>query len=47
MCLVCATGYLRRQSLCVSACAEGEFVVNGTCLACAVECTTCFGPNYY
>lgn len=44
-CKVCAKGFLRRKSLCVSKCEEGEFVVDGACFSCDKKCLTCDGPK--
>lgn len=44
-CKVCAKGFLRRKSLCVSKCEEGEFIVDGACFSCDKKCLTCFGPK--
>ncbi|CDW87691.1 fu domain containing protein [Stylonychia lemnae] len=44
-CTVCATGFLRQGSLCVTKCDDNQFVVDGVCKSCDPKCSTCYGYN--
>eukprot|EP00347_Sterkiella_histriomuscorum_P005534 403356244 len=44
-CTKCAAGFLKRGSFCVTACADSEYEINGTCVTCDSKCSTCYGTR--